>query len=92
MRLVRNPKTYWVWTLIVVAALGGAYPIDPYVFGFVSLGLAWATGGVAVLALVAVVLSRAASARAKVAVCLALLVAGLAIALSLQVLGGFHWA
>ena len=92
MRLLRDPRTYWAWTLIVLVSLGCAYPIDPYVFAFVSLGLAWLTGGVAVIGLVAVVLSKAAPARSKVGVGMALVVAGLAIAASLKALGGFRWA
>ena len=92
MRFLRNPRSYWAWALIVLVSLGGAYRIDPYVFGLVSLGLAWTTGVVGVVGLVAVVLPRAVSVRSKVAVCAALLVAALAIVASLEVLGGFHWA
>lgn len=83
---------YWAWSLVVVVALGAAYLFDPHVFGLASLGLAWATGVVGVVGLVAVVLSNAVSTRTRLAVIAALLVTGAAVAVSLRILGGFRWA
>ena len=37
--------------VFVVAALVISYPIDPYVFAFTALGLAWATGAMAIVAM-----------------------------------------
>ena len=90
--VVRNPKLYWAWTFVVLVALVAAYPVDPYVFGFASLGLAWATGGIGIVGLAAVVLSKTATARARLAVGAALLIAGVALAVSFRILGGFRWA
>lgn len=52
-RVLSSPVTYGTWALIVVSALLGTYPIDPYVFAFAALGLAWLTGLVAIAAVAA---------------------------------------
>jgi hypothetical protein len=49
-RVVGSPITYGTWAVLVVGALVGTYPVDPYVFGITTLGLAWLTGAVAIVA------------------------------------------
>jgi hypothetical protein len=53
-RVLSSPFLYGGWALLVVAALLAAYPIDPYVFAFTVLGLAWLTGLVAIAAVAAI--------------------------------------
>lgn len=91
MRVLRAPAFYVVWALFVIVGLLSAYWIDPYIFGLFSLGSAWATGVVTLSGLVAVVFSRRSQAHAKLVVGSALLVAAVAVAIALRVLGGFHW-
>ena len=38
MRVLRAPAFYVVWALFVIVGLLSAYWIDPYIFGFFSLG------------------------------------------------------
>lgn len=92
MRVLRGTAFYVVWALFVILGLLASYQVDPFVFGFFSLASAWATGCVVLVGLVLVVLSRGADARSRLVVASALLVAALAVALSLRVLGGFKWA
>jgi hypothetical protein len=92
LRWVRRPALYVGWAFLVAAGLVAAYRMDPYVFGFASLGLAWATGAVAIVGVAAVVLSRRSSGSARLLVAVALLVAAVALAIAFRILGGFNWA
>jgi hypothetical protein len=53
-RALSSPYFYGGWALVVVAALLGTAPFDPYVFAFTALGLAWLTGVVAIGAVAAI--------------------------------------
>jgi len=53
-RVLSSPLLYGGWALITVAALLATYRIDPYVFAFTALGLAWLTGIVAIAAVAAI--------------------------------------
>lgn len=92
MQVARSPAFYVGWAVLVAGGLAVAYRVDPYVFGFASLGLAWATGAVAMVGIAAVVLSRRATGRAKLLVTASLLVAAAALAIALRILSGFKWA
>jgi hypothetical protein len=49
-RFASSPATYAAWAVLVMAALVATYPVDPYLFAFTALGLAWLTGAVAIVA------------------------------------------
>src|SRR5688572_26000428 len=85
-KLITAPILYAAWAAIVIAALVGTYPVDPYVFGFTTLGLAWLTGGMWLLGLVACVLPGAASRGGRVAILGALIIAASAVGVALRVL------
>jgi hypothetical protein len=92
-RLASSPLLYGGWALIVVTALVGTYPVDPYVFGFTALGLAWLTGAVAIVAVAAMALwawDWSWPRRLIVAGAVAVSIAALARALA--VLSTFKWA
>lgn len=91
-RLVTGPELYAGWAILVVVALYATYRTDPYVFGFTALGLAWLTGGLALVGLLACLLSRTARPAAKAVIVASLVVAAGAIAKALAVLRTFHWA
>lgn len=91
MRFLLSPRLYIGWSAFVMMALVASYNFDPYVFGFATLGLAWATGLVAIGGLV-VICSRSASKGSRLVVAVAVLVACLAVAASIAVLDGFKWA
>ena len=52
-RILSSPWMYGGWAVLVVGALAGTYPVDPYVFGFTALGLAWLTGAMTIMAVAA---------------------------------------
>lgn len=52
-RILSSPWMYGGWAVLVVGALVGTYPVDPYLFGFTALGLAWLTGAVTIVAVAA---------------------------------------
>ena len=87
-----SPIVYVAWAAIVVLSLVGTYPVDPYVFGFTALGLAWLTGALTLIGIIACLLPRAVSGAAKAVIVGSLVVAAGAIALAFRVLGGFNWA
>lgn len=90
-RLIAAPIGYVAWTAIVILALVGTYPVDPYVFGFTTLGLAWLTGAVALAGILACFL-RETSRAAKAVILVSVLIAAGAVAVALDVLSGFSWA
>jgi hypothetical protein len=92
MRLIGNAAVYWVWALLVVVALVSAYFVDPYVFAFTTLILGVASCLVGVSGLAVVVFSKTTSHRRKVSIAAALVIAAVAIVISLEILGGFNWA
>jgi hypothetical protein len=90
-RLLTSPLPYLGWAFLVVAGLAITSFGDPYIFGFATFFLGAATIGVAVVALVAVVLPGGSWQR-KVAILTAVAVAGAAIARALAILETFKWA
>jgi hypothetical protein len=91
--LLSSPLLYGGWALFVVAALVGTYPVDPYLYGFTALILAWLTGAVTIAAVGALALwawdwswPRRLLVVAAVAVSIA------ALAQALAILRTFKWA
>ena len=92
-RFLSSPWTYGGWALLVVSALAGTYPVDPYVFAFTALGLAWLTGGVAIVAVGALAFWGWEWTRTRrLLVVLSLAIAVAAVARALAVLRTFKWA
>jgi hypothetical protein len=52
-RILSSPWLYGSWALVVVCALLGTYPVDPFLYGFTALGLAWLTGAMTIVAVAA---------------------------------------
>jgi len=92
-RLLSSPVLYGGWALVVVAALAGTYPVDPYVFGFTALGLAWLTGALAIVAVGAMALwAWDWSWTRRLLVVGGVVVAVAAVARALAILRTFSWA
>ncbi|HZI77899.1 MAG TPA: hypothetical protein VFD69_00225 [Vicinamibacterales bacterium] len=92
-RVLSSPLLYCGWAVVVVLALVFTYPVDPYLYGFTALGLAWLTGAVAILAVAALgfwgwewTWGRRLLVVAGVAVAVA------AVARALAILQTFKWA
>jgi len=83
---------YGAWAIFVVAALAGAYPIDPYLFAFTTLILAWLTGAVVIAAVAAVALwAWDWSWQRRLLVVAPVTLAVLAVAQALALLRTFTW-
>lgn len=91
-RLITAPTAYVAWAVIVMITLVGTYPVDPYLYGFTTLGLAWLTGVVALVAIGACFLRDAPSTAGKLVMFASVIIAAAAVAQALHVLGGFNWA
>ena len=92
-RVLSSPALYWGWAIFAVAALLLSYPIDPYVFGFTALGLAWLTGAVTIAAVAAVALwAWEWTWPRRLLVVSAVAVAVFAVAQALAILRTFKWA
>ena len=92
-RALSSPLLYGGWAVVVVIGLLATYPIDPYVFAFTALGLAWLTGLVAIAAVAAIGFwgwEWTRTRRLIIAVEMAVAVAAVARALAL--LRTFNWA
>lgn len=92
-RLLSSPLLYGGWALLVVGALVGTYPADPYLYGFTALILAWLTGAVTIAAVGAMALwawDWTWPRRLLVVVAVAVSVA--AVAQALAILQTFKWA
>lgn len=90
LRIVASPVSYFRWAAFTVAALLAAYPTDPYVFGFTTLGLAWATGFVTLLAIGGLFVAEGWRARLAVVALAGAAIA--AVAKALAILATFRWA
>ena len=88
-RLVTSPVSYGVWAVVVLAALVGTYPVDPYLYGFTTLGLAWLTGPVALVGLAGIALAEGWARRLRIFVYVA--IAAGAVAEALAILSKFKW-
>ena len=92
-RFLSAPAVYIAWAVFVVAALIVTYPIDPFLFGMATLVLAWGTGAVGCLALVAAVLWAGEWPKARRAgIAIGVVASGAAVATALAVLSTFNWA
>jgi hypothetical protein len=92
-RILSSPWLYGGWAVFVVCGLVGTYPVDPYVYGFTALGLAWLTGALTILAVAALGFwgwEWAWSHRLLVIAAVGLSIA--AVAQALVILGTFKWA
>jgi hypothetical protein len=90
--ILASPWLYAGWTLFVVAALGTTYLIDPYVFGFATLILAWTCVPVGLTGLSLAVFSATAPRRVRASILLAIVLAGAAVVTALAILRTFTWA
>jgi len=92
-RVLSSPVLYWGWAIFAVAALFLAFPIDPYVYAFTALGLAWLTGAVTIAAVTAVALwAWEWTWRRRLLVVSGVAVAVFAVAQALAILRTFTWA
>jgi hypothetical protein len=71
--LLLRARTYVAWLALLIAVYLATWPIDPYVYGFAVLGLAWASGAAVLCALVGAF--RSPPARVRLVVVAALIVA-----------------
>jgi hypothetical protein len=55
-RLLSSPLLYGGWAVWVLVALIGTYALDPYLYGFTALILAWLTSAVTIAAVGALAL------------------------------------
>ena len=92
-RVLSSPRLYGGWAVVVVAALLGTYRVDPYIYAFTALILAWLTGVVAVAAVAALALWGWDWTRARrLLVVGGVAVAVAAVARALAILRTFNWA
>jgi hypothetical protein len=91
-RLLTSPVVYALWAVFVVGALIVTYSVDPYVFAFATIGLAWATGALSVLAVLTAIALRTSVGRRGAAIALSLAVAAGAVLIALRILRTFNWA
>ena len=92
-RVLSSPALYWGWAIVALAALFLSYPIDPYVFGFTALGLAWLTGAVTIAAVAAVALwAWEWTWPRRLLVVSGVAIAVFAVAQALAILRTFKWA
>ena len=91
-RVLSSPVLYWSWAIFAVAALFFTFPIDPYVFAFAALGLAWLTGAVTIGAVAAVALwAWEWTWPRRLLVVSGIAVAVFAVAQALAILRTFEW-
>jgi hypothetical protein len=88
VKLIAAPIVYVAWAAIVIVALVGTYPADPYVFEFTTLGLAWVTGAIALLGLAVCVWSGALARRGRVVILASMIAAAAAVGVALPVSSG----
>ena len=92
-RALSSPVLYWGWAIFAVAALFLTYPIDPYVYAFTALGLAWLTGAVTLAAVAALALwAWEWTWPRRLLVVSGVAVAVFAVAQALAILRTFRWA
>ena len=92
-RALSSPVLYCGWAGLVVIGLLATYRVDPYVFAFTALGLAWLPGVVAIVAVGALAFWGWEWTRTRrLLVVLGLAIAVAAVARALAVLRTFSWA
>ena len=88
-----SPWTHLGWLAFLVAAFLVTYRIDPYVYGFTVLGLAWVSGVVVAVGILAVVLEiRSGRPGRAVWIGASSLATAATVIAALQVLRGIRWA
>jgi hypothetical protein len=90
--ILASPWLYAGWALFVLAALGISYLIDPYVFGFATLILAWTCIPVGLTGLCLALFTPTVSWRSRASIVLAVALAGAAVLAALAFLSTFRWA
>lgn len=88
----RAPRLYVLWAVFVVAALWVSWGVDPYVFAFTAMILAWLSAAAGLGGLVVIVFARSVSKAAKTAIGLALAATAAALWVAFEVLGRYNWA
>jgi hypothetical protein len=91
-RLLSNPRTYVLWTGLVVAGLISAYQVDAYLFGFAVFALGAATGVATIAGALFVVAGPGVQPRARWTVVISLLLGVAAVFVAASLLETFHWA
>lgn len=91
--ILASPWTHFGWLVFVAAAFLATYRIDPYVYGFTVLGLAWFSGLVLAIGIVAIVLGIRSGRRGRaVLIGACSLATAVTVVAALQILKGFRWA
>jgi 1,4-dihydroxy-2-naphthoate octaprenyltransferase len=90
--VITEPWPYAAWAILVLITLASTYSMDPYIFGFSTLGLAAVSVVVGLVGLAATMLSTTTAWRAKAWILGCLVVTGLALATALGILRTFKWA
>ena len=85
-------RFYAAYAVLALLALIATYFVDPYVFAFTALGLAWLSVALFIVALGITLFSKAATSRAKAWIIAFASVAVVASAAALAVLRTFKWA
>ena len=91
-RIATSPTAHVVWAVFVAVELFTAYHIDPYVFGFSAIILFWASVGVTIVGVAAIVFAKSMSGPAKIVVGCAWVLSAVALVTAFTVLRGFNWA
>jgi hypothetical protein len=91
-RIVTSPALYAGWAAFVLIALPIAYDGDPYIYGFVTLGLAALSAAIGLAGLLVAVLAETLSLTARAIIIVSIVAACAAATLALRVLGTFNWA
>jgi len=91
-RLLLDSRLHVAWAAFVVLALTVTYFGDPFVFGFTTLGLAWASAAMTVLGVVAVIFPLDRSRRSRLSIAAGILAADCSIAIALITLRSFTWS
>lgn len=91
-RFLSDPRFYFAWLVVLVAALSASYATDPYVFGFAVFGLGAATVVVCLAGGWLVILDPRAGRRGRWAVSVSLVLAVVVVLLAQAILGTFNWA
>jgi hypothetical protein len=88
-----SPWTHHGWLAFLVAAFLVTYRVDPYVYAFTVIGLAWISGLVVAVGIVAIVLGIRSGRRGRASWIAASSLATVATVIAaLVILKGFRWA
>jgi hypothetical protein len=91
--MLASPWTHGGWLAFVAAAFLVTYRVEPYVYGFTVLGLAWVSGLVVAVGVVAIALGIRSGHRGRSAwIAASSLATAATVIAALQVLKGIRWA